>query len=85
MGDGWPDRYQAASNHLSLIDEDWAQPIKPAGDFGLCKRYRFFKSFDTASSRKEMENIGLPCSPLSNESGLAVVACPSLPDYRKKK
>lgn len=33
---GWqPDRYQAASNHLLLIDEDWAQPIKPAGDFGL--------------------------------------------------
>jgi hypothetical protein len=58
---------------------------KPAGDFGLWKRDRFFKSFDTASRRKEIKKHWFALQPLSNESGWAVVACPALRGYMKKK
>ena len=59
--------------------------VMPADDFGVRAGYRFLKSLDAIPSRKEMDGVGLLCSPYRTVAAWYLWRIPSLPGYTKKK
>jgi len=59
--------------------------VMPADDFGVSEGYRLLKSLDAVPNRKEMENIGLLCSPYRTVAAWYLWRVPSLPGYKKNK
>ncbi len=59
--------------------------VMPADDFGVREGYRFLKSLDAVPNRREMENVGLLCSPYRTVAAWYLWRIPSLPGYTKKK
>lgn len=59
--------------------------IMPADDLGIREGYRFLKSLDVIPNRRQMENIGLLCSPYRTTAAWYLWRVLSLPGYRKRK
>ncbi|SCY03922.1 DNA-3-methyladenine glycosylase II [Nitrosospira sp. Nl5] len=58
--------------------------VMPADDFGVREGYRFLKSLNAVPGRKELENVGLLCSPYRTVAAWYLWRVPSLPGYTKK-
>ncbi|MDQ3185415.1 MAG: DNA-3-methyladenine glycosylase 2 family protein [Pseudomonadota bacterium] len=59
--------------------------VMPADDFGVREGYRFLKSLDAVPGRKEVDGVGLLCSPYRTVAAWYLWRVPTLPGYTKKK